>query len=160
MLCYLSDRLLSSPQEKEPCYVTKTHCSRGGAESLPRGVIVETSDLQFRSLKDEEENEVGTTCAVVWQRDFVSTGHGFNALVCVLVQLRRVSFLTLVISFRGSNLWLLLAPLICGLSFLCIVFQVEEVMPKNLLVMTVGIKQKKVVDEIVQKVCFSQSLHL
>ncbi|KAG0601578.1 hypothetical protein M758_11G123200 [Ceratodon purpureus] len=70
---------------KEPCFLTKTHCSRGGAEALPRGIIVETSDLQFRSLSYEEESEVA------------------------------------------------------------------ESMPKNLLAMAVGIKQKKDVDEIVQK---------
>lgn len=72
-------------KDKKPCYSTKTHCNRGGAGALPKGIIVETSDLQFRSLSYEEENEA------------------------------------------------------------------KETMPKNLLAMAVGIKQKKDVDDIVQK---------
>lgn len=63
---YYFDQFLSFPvQDKGPCYLTKVHCSRGGAEALPRGIIVDTSDLQFRSLSYEEENEVGTTYAVI-----------------------------------------------------------------------------------------------
>ncbi|XP_024402985.1 uncharacterized protein [Physcomitrium patens] len=77
--------VISGPLEVEACRLTKTHCSRGGGKALPKGIIVETSDLHMRSLGFEEKDKVQTP------------------------------------------------------------------MTKNLLAMAVGIKQKKVADEIVQK---------
>ena len=53
------DILLAGPVQvsEEACYKTKAHCS-GGGEALPKGIIVETTDLQFRSLALESEDKV------------------------------------------------------------------------------------------------------
>ncbi|KAG0563406.1 hypothetical protein KC19_8G028400 [Ceratodon purpureus] len=83
------DRLSGTLQVSgsDECYLTKAHCSRGGGEALPKGIIVETTDLRLRSLVMEKDSK----------------------------------------------------------------FQPKEAVAKNLLAMAVGIKQKKVVNDIVQK---------
>jgi hypothetical protein len=43
---------------REPCYVTREQCTRGG-EELPKGMVVPTTDLQMRSLAVENESQVG-----------------------------------------------------------------------------------------------------
>ena len=83
-------------------------------------MIVETTDLQLRSLVLEEENKV--MIFILW---------------CFLRQLLR-------------NLYLFMCMFLILVFF---DFQAEEVaVAKNLLAMAVGIKQKKVVDDIVKKV--------
>lgn len=70
-LCY-SDLWLYFLAQVEACRLTKTHCSRGGGKALPKGIIVETSDLHMRSLGFEEKDKVTrlTVHALVIVRQF------------------------------------------------------------------------------------------
>lgn len=158
LVCFLA-------KGNESCHITKTHCSRGG-------IVVETSDLHFRSLGKVEENVVAvlTTYAIVWWKNFLLAllrSDCCNYVKSCLCAVTCTLMLTLFLQYKrwlweGLIIRMYVVALCINKCILTEAFvlwlQVERVMPTNLLALAVGIKQKNIVNEIIQKVCFSLSI--
>lgn len=148
---------------REPCHVTREQCTRGG-EELPKGMVVPTTDLQMRSLAVENESQVGIQSInqSVSQLTYSPAPNPHSQIYETLHQDKFIakSFQTLQIWWcerervevkvfhTAGEVILDIDTHVGALS----ATQVQKKMAKNLLAMAVGIKQKKVVDQIVQKV--------